>query len=300
VHNSLIHDEIQTPIIMPPQESKQTSVISQESLFTIFKRNESLEFLNPPSDSPLRRTNLFFGTFNLVATIVGGGVLSVPLAFAKAGIVLATLMMIFSAVITDFSLYILCSCARRTGSATYMDIVSAAFGPRAELFMTGILWVFLSGVLVAFNVLLKGIFAPLARDIVSTYSLLNLDTDTFVGRQFDSLVLLWIILLVSPLMLKRNLYALRHICYVGFTSVCVIMISIGVRAFQRNQSIEQGHIPAGLIGDNVQIKYFTDSWTDALFAFPIIVLAFLCSYNMVEVHGVGSVLKQISYLSLFN
>jgi amino acid permease len=163
--------------------------------------------------------------------------------------------------------------------------------------MTGILWVFLSGVLVAFNVLLKGIFAPLARDIVSTYSLLNLDTDTFVGRQFDSLVLLWIILLVSPLMLKRNLYALRHICYVGFTSVCVIMISIGVRAFQRNQSIEQGHIPAGLIGDNVQIKYFTDSWTDALFAFPIIVLAFLCSYNMVEVHGVGSVLKQISYLS---
>jgi len=63
------------------------------------------------------------------------------------------------------------------------------------------------------------------------------------------------------------------------------MISIGVRAFQRNQSIEQGHIPAGLIGDNVQIKYFTDSWTDALFAFPIIVLAFLCSYNMVEVHG---------------
>jgi amino acid permease len=79
-------------------------------------------------------------------------------------------------------------------------------------------------------------------------------------------------------MLKKNLYALRHICYVGFTSVCVIAVSIGYRAYQRNTS---------MVG-TLQIKFVTDDWTDALYCFPIIVLAFLCSFNVVEVQGVSS------------
>ena len=265
-------------------------------MYRSFKRTESLELLNPPSDSPLRKTSLFFGTFNLVATIVGGGVLSLPLAFAKVGIVLGTAMMIFSAVITDFSLYILCCCARRTGSATYMDVVRFALGPMAEICTTAVLWVFLSGVLVAFDVLLKGIFAPLARDVVSTYTSIDVDSTVAIRKQFDSLVLFCNLLLVSPMMLKRDLYAIRHICYVGFTSTCVIAISIGIRAFQRNQSTghEEGmeslntnSYLAGRTGDDMRIKYFTTDWMDVLFAFPIIVLAFLCSYNIVEVQGVS-------------
>jgi amino acid permease len=92
------------------------------------------------------------------------------------------------------------------------------------------------------------------------------------------LVLLGIIVLISPLMLKKNLYALRHICYVGFTSVCVIAVSIGYRAYQNNTS---------MVGTDMQIKFVTDDWLDALYCFPIIVLAFLCSFNVVEVQGVS-------------
>ena len=258
-------------------------------MYRSFKRTESLELLNPPSDSPLRKTSLFFGTFNLVATIVGGGVLSLPLAFAKVGIVLATAMMIFSAVITDFSLYILCCCARRTGSATYMDVVRFALGPMAEICTTAVLWVFLSGVLVAFDVLLKGIFAPLARDVVSTYTSIDVDSTVAIRKQFDSLVLFCNLLLVSPMMLKRDLYAIRHICYVGFTSTCVIAISIGIRAFQRNQSAgrQEGMDSFNIISNDMRIKYFTTDWMDVLFAFPIFVLSFMCSFNIVEVHGVS-------------
>lgn len=214
---------------------------------------------------------------------MGGGVLSIPLAFAKAGIGLGTALMVFSAIITDFSLYLLCCCARRTGAASYIDVVRFAFGPMAEICITGILWFFLSGVLVAFNVLLMGIFAPLARDFVTTFT--SIDMTVIDEKQFDILVLLAIIVLISPLMLQKNLYALRHICYVGFTSVCVIAVSIGYRAYQRITIDIVGVIPAGLIGTDMQIKFMTDDWMDALHAFPIIVLAFMCSFNVVEVQG---------------
>jgi amino acid permease len=255
---------------------------------TSFARRQSLELMNPPADSPLRKTSFISGTFNLVATVVGGGVLSLPLVFAKAGLVLGTAMMVVAAIITDFSLYIVCCCVRRTGSTSYMDVVRFAFGPTAELFTTAILWVFLSGVLIAYNVLLKGIFGPLARDFVTTFTSIRIDGN------FDAFVLFIILLLVSPLTLERNLYALRHICYVGFTSVCVIALSIGVRVYQRNisrnhsEELHLSNTSAGLAGIDMQIKYFTTDWMDALSVFPIIILAFMCTFNVVEVHGVSS------------
>ena len=274
---------------MPPR-ADHTKNVGYRTQYTSISRNESLEFIDPPADSPLRKTTFVVGTFNLVATIVGGGVLSLPLAFAKTGIVLGTIMMAFSAAITDFSLYLMCCCARRTGCSSYMDIVRHSFGPFAEICTTASLWVFLSGVLVAFNVLLKGIFAPLARDFLKSVDII------VGGDQFDSFVLVSILLVVSPLTLKHNLYALRNICYVGFTSVCVIVISISIRAVQRNvDMVNENSMEnlkyAELVGTSTTIKYTTNDWMDALFAFPIYILAFLCSYNIVEVHGVSPTLK---------
>ena len=81
-----------------------------------YDHDHDAEILKPDHSCPSRQSTLFSAIFNLVASIIGGGVLSLPLAFEKCGIGLATIMMIFSALITDFSLYILCSSARRTGS----------------------------------------------------------------------------------------------------------------------------------------------------------------------------------------
>ena len=77
-----------------------------------------VEILNPHHSCETRRATLLSATFNLVASIVGGGILSIPLAFEKCGIVPATLLMILSACATDYSLYILCGCARRTGATS--------------------------------------------------------------------------------------------------------------------------------------------------------------------------------------
>jgi len=247
-----------------------------------YTRHTSLELLVPPHDSNLRKASLGVATFNLVATIVGGGVLSLPLAFARAGIVLASFMLLVAAIITEFSLYLLCSCARRTGSTSYMEIARCAFGEVAELGMSVLLWLFLCGVLVAYFVLIMGIYAPLLWSFWQ-----NLKNPKEEGEDmtadFGPTVLICILLLVSPFLLKKNLYSLRHICYVGFMSVCIIAISISVRAYQRNV-FAHVYVGAG-IAKAPRIKYTSTDWSDILFSFPICVLAFLCSFNIVEVHG---------------
>lgn len=265
---------------MPPQY--EHNAFTPLSRSPSFPKYASLELLNPSHTSALRKTTFFNATFNLVATIVGGGVLSLPLAFARAGIVVATFLLILAAIITEFSLYILCSCARRTGSTSYMEIVRHSFGAFAETLTTVTLWLFLTGVLIAFNCLLMGIFTPIVADLFQIQNQGTDDDHDHAGLQAK--VLLCILLLVSPLMLKRNLYALRHICYIGFTSVCVIALSMATRAFQKNFVLDDDVV----VHDEVlrtEIKFVTDSWMDALFAFPICVLAFLCSFNVVEVHG---------------
>jgi hypothetical protein len=66
-----------------------------------------------------RQTNIHTAIFNLVTTIIGGGVLSLPYAIKRSGIVMGLLLLVVAAVACDWSLYILMSCARRTGSHSH-------------------------------------------------------------------------------------------------------------------------------------------------------------------------------------
>merc|ERR1719330_2233417 len=88
----------------------------------LLAKHPSLEFLNPEFYSAARKSSPISAIFNLVATVCGGGVLTLPVAFSRAGIIPSTVLMIFSAIITDFAMYILCSCARRTGGKSYGDV----------------------------------------------------------------------------------------------------------------------------------------------------------------------------------
>lgn len=82
------------------------------------RRDDDNDLLVPSFDAPSRQSRPIVAIFNLIATIVGGGVLSLPLAFAKLGVGLATILMIGAAIITDESLYLLCICARLTGATS--------------------------------------------------------------------------------------------------------------------------------------------------------------------------------------
>ena len=67
------------------------------------------------TSSPLARFSLTLSQsaiFGLVSTIVGGGVLSLPFAFAQTGLVLGTALLLGSAAASEFTIQLVVSCAR--------------------------------------------------------------------------------------------------------------------------------------------------------------------------------------------
>jgi len=239
------------------------------------RRIPSLELLVPAQGSDLRRSGLISATFNMIATIVGGGVLSIPFAFQEAGIVGGTVLMILAAIITDFSLYILCSCSRRTGAASYGGVALCAFGPGMEFFTTIILLTYLFFVLVGFMVLVADIFTPVIM-VLLTGNANPSESVTIFGFSYRNVILLALLLMLMPLLLQKDLHSLRHTCYIGFGSICILCAGIIYRALEVNIS--------GVHHFYHEIRYMPESISGTLFSFPIITLAFLSQFNIISVH----------------
>jgi len=208
-------------------------------------------------------SHMVVAIFNLVATIVGGGVLSVPFAFSACGGALwGCLWMASAALATDCSCLLLCWSARppqwaRADAAvftkndatlhhlvlsTYGQVGRAAFGPFVEVIVAALLFVFLVFVLIAYMVLVMDIWTPLILNFIQYFygnkgnnSLLSyddparkkiLDTEIQQDNYWGPYVLLTIIGLMSPFLVQRSLHALRYNCYIGFASVSVLCLAL--------------------------------------------------------------------------
>jgi sodium-coupled neutral amino acid transporter 11 len=259
----------------------------------LMQRHVSLEYLNPVYECGTRKSAMAVAIINLVATTCGGGVLSLPLAFRRAGILPTTALMIYGVLATDFSLYILVSCARRTGGRSYGDVAKSSFGNLAEVLTSTLLGCMLIGSLTAYLVLVKDIWTPVVLSLlpmsVKQPLLLHHDTSTTTIRDDDmfdptlraskegsSFILFLILILGSPLLLKRDLHALRHTCYVGFFSCALLMVAVVYRAYEAVRSNDPRRAP---------LNWYSTDIADYAFAFPIVVLCFFCSYNVLGVHA---------------
>eukprot|EP00986_Skeletonema_menzelii_P019549 scaffold28406_cov143-Skeletonema_menzelii.AAC.1 len=251
------------------------------------------DHLAPPfSACDNRPSSLLVGSFNLIATIVGGGVLSLPIAFQKCGIFTTTLFMIASAYMTYMSLIALCYASRRCGGSSYGEVVRSAFGERMEEGVSWLLFIFLLFVIAAYMVLIRDIWTPLL-------GLLLFSQDEVHAVDGDR-VLLGIIVVLLPFLFQRSLHALRWNCYIGFGSILVLCVALCRGGFQRYY--QESDVSSGGDDEEVTTKSAIDTTTsttatttieffkvptvqDVLFSFPIVMLAFLCHFNILSIQN---------------
>ncbi|CAN0163339.1 unnamed protein product [Scytosiphon promiscuus] len=108
--------------LKPPGSAANTNSYGSGGKKRSMKEMSTPEMIRPSPGNPSRQSEPQTAMFNLLATIVGGGVLSLPYAFRLTGVLTGIVLMVLAAVGGDFSLYMLCSCARRTGQITYVEV----------------------------------------------------------------------------------------------------------------------------------------------------------------------------------
>ncbi len=232
------------------------------------------------TNSSDRPSSLLVGTFNLIATILGGGVLTLPIAFQKCGIAVTTIFMLISAYATYMSLMMLCYSSRRSGASSFGEVVRIAYGAKAEVGVNLILFIYISFVVAAFMVLIRDIWTPLVGMFLGT----AVDDKDNGGVSGDR-VLMGFMLFLLPFLFQRSLHALKWNCYIGFASIIVLCTALVQGGFQRQHSLHLGGTDHQDDG-TYNIEWFkVPSVQDALFAFPIVMLAFLCQFNVLSIQN---------------
>ncbi|CAM9573705.1 unnamed protein product [Discosporangium mesarthrocarpum] len=224
------------------------------------------ELMRPSPGNPARKSESQTAVFNLLATVVGGGVLSLPYALSLTGVILGIVLLLLAAVAADFSLYVLCSCSRRTGKTSFVQVAYTAFGPWGGGFTTFVLLVLSIFVLIAYMVLVRDVWGGLVGLALGA----ELDT-----QQLNK-VLMCLLALLLPACLATSLHAVRHMCYVGFFSAILLTAALGYRSVEYNNKNP---------GATMDLKLVADNWGDVMEAFPIMSLAYMCHLNMLSVHS---------------
>ena len=241
-------------------------------------------------DTTIRLGTTSSARFNILATMVGGGSLSLPLAFAKSGNVLTgPILLIVMAAISEYCFQIMVKSVRtlsyknadlganyiKVGRDSFESIAAAAFGPQAYVASMALVTAMCFFAMVAYGVLLRDILEPITVTIYGPRP---------PGPSWQNNSLLWVVVvLVTPLCTLRTLTSLKRYGAASMYSVLILGCCVLYRSFQCNVFL-------GPHNDNWQ--HWTDSfrlwperWWDVLDVFPLYISCFVCHYNIPTVHN---------------
>ncbi|KAA6323259.1 MAG: hypothetical protein EZS28_054334, partial [Streblomastix strix] len=171
---------------------------------------------------------------SLVNSHLGAGMLGIPLAYAKAGLVPAIIMHILMGLISWFSYYFLTYSSEATGQYSYGDLAEKIFG------IGGILVVEICNFSYCFfplwaYLILIGDFIP------SLLRMMGVDeSNIFCQRWFIILIVGFFVL--QPLSWFRTLDSLKYFSSLGMLSMMLTVIVMIIRFFSPfNEEVDHSH-----------------------------------------------------------
>jgi amino acid permease len=216
-----------------------------------------------------RKGTISSACFNLLSTMVGGGSLSLPLAFQQAGNgLMAPLVLILTALITDFGFRILVASAphphhEQRGNNSFESVAYAAFGSKAHLVSMLLVCFMCFFGTVGYAVLLRDMLEPISDAIAQDAT-----------RTTRNLGMMAVVLLVTPLCALENLTSLEKFGATSMLSVLVLGTCVMIRSFQC--VTDTGHW---------DIKLLPESPRMLLNSVPLFISCFVCHYNVHPVHN---------------
>ena len=226
--------------------------------------------------------------FNILSTMVGGGSLSLPMAFHESGnAFMGPLFIILVAGSAEICFRILVASAAiisktpgdatKKGNGSFESVASAAFGPKARVFSMGLVTAMCFFGTVGYAVLLRDMLVPIADFVFPPAP------GTTGVTMAHNACMLSVIFLVTPLCTLRTLTALRQFGAASMMSVLILGACVVYRSLQCNFSSD--HSSDRHSTWLAYLTYFPRSVKDVLDALPLFISCFVCHYNILPVHN---------------
>eukprot|EP00934_Nitzschia_sp_Nitz4_P008951 Nitzschia sp. Nitz4//scaffold190_size42200//13381//14925//NITZ4_007390-RA/size42200-processed-gene-0.60-mRNA-1//1//CDS//3329540138//8941//frame0 len=238
-------------------------------------------FVVPHTDEtiPVRKGTTASARFNILSTMVGGGCLSLPLAFQQSGnALLGPLVLLLTGVLSDFCFRLLVASAVQLkaphptapGQDSFESITSAAFGPKAYVMSMGLVTAMCFFGAVGYSVLLRDMLEPLNDSI---------PTAAFLPNHWlqNNFLLFVVVLVVTPVCTLTSLTALKNAGAASMTSILVLGTCIVYRSVECNASAPHPWY--------TYVTFWPESSRELLDAIPLYISCFVCHYNIPTVHN---------------
>ncbi|KAI4220796.1 MAG: hypothetical protein L6R36_007358 [Xanthoria steineri] len=204
---------------------------------------------------------------NLVNTIIGAGVLAMPLALSRMGIILGIFVILWAGATAGFGLYLQTRCARylERGSASFFALSQITY-PNAAVIFDAAIAVKCFGVGVSYLI----IIGDLMPGVVEGFSESAASVSFLVDRHF------WVtgfMLIVIPLSFLRRLDSLKYTSVIALISISYLVILVVAHFIKGDTMQNRGPIRVAR----------WDSAVATLSSFPVIVFAYTCHQNMFSI-----------------
>jgi len=214
------------------------------------------------SHAYLNRAKLFPSILNLAHTIVGVGIVGLPFAVSKMGLLLGLTLFIISGVLSGFTLFLMAEVARAYPGETMMGLSMRTIPNLRFVADIAIITMCFGGGCTSFLICIGDIMPRVAKRFFSS----NAHGYILYNRQF------WIIsfvILISPLVFQRTLNALRYVSALSFCCLIYVSSMVFVRASELDTLPEYSWGPGTAV--------------DVLKAMPMFIFGFTCHQNMPQI-----------------
>ncbi|KAL8805849.1 MAG: hypothetical protein Q9200_005270 [Gallowayella weberi] len=204
---------------------------------------------------------------NLLNTIVGAGVLAMPLALSRMGITLGIFVILWAGITAGFGLYLQTRCARylERGSASFFALSQITY-PNAAVIFDAAIAIKCFGVGVSYLI----IIGDLMPGVVQGFNQNAAGVSFLVDRHF------WVtsfMLVVIPLSFLRRLDSLKYTSVIALISIGYLVILVVAHFVKGDTMHHRGPIRV--------IRW--ESALATLSSFPVIVFAYTCHQNMFSI-----------------
>ncbi|KAH8662376.1 transmembrane amino acid transporter protein-domain-containing protein [Xylariales sp. PMI_506] len=203
---------------------------------------------------------------NLLNTIVGAGTLAMPAALSHFGIVLGTIVILWSGFTSAFGLYLQSRCARYLdrGNSSFFALSQLTY-PNAAVIFDAAIAIKCFGVGVSYMIIIGDLMPGVAMGFDTRAQ----NVQFLMDRNF------WItafMLVIIPLSFLRRLDSLKYTSLVALVSIGYLIILVVY------------HFAADSVPNRAPVRVITwDGPISALSTFPVVVFAYTCHQNMFSI-----------------